>query len=509
MSGGAIAGLVSGALIILIASIFGGMFLLKQRRKRLMHVGRNQRSYSGNGYPEPDLSRPPVAAFKRESRPVSGYRNSGYDNLPTLLPRSGTESGVFDRDDLVPPPGLVGGRIRTSSYYSTGSGQGHGDRYRNSSYSAVHVPNAIQERASRTSTDLDPQQLEWERMQDLQQQARSMELSGEVIETLHSAESTPPMPLSPTSPTSPHNLGSRSPLIHAQNATPVQLMQGAGSPATSQGQVDTDKVPFAAFQGGAQPLKDASSPYVPPPQHQMQHAARSGYYESQPIPVAHGAYSQAHGHDVPLVAPRPQTQFYPSNEQQQSLPYHSPYPLHPRPSVSSKSSTPAISTPGLGSKTPPPYESLGGHYQGLVDQTKALPAPPGDKQELDTTIPMPYYSPASPIPRDPSSNTMSIPTTPSSPHLTTTDSILSKNSPPLAPGITAQYQVNTTGGVLPSTVASSPTDSHMGDKEEYRLSQHNVPDAVAGTDSGNPGSPASETRVTMPPPLPVGTRPKV
>ncbi|KAG0032537.1 hypothetical protein BGZ81_010689 [Podila clonocystis] len=50
MGGGAIAGLVVGALVILIGSVFGGMVLLKKRRKRMMLSGRDS-SYNNGSYP--------------------------------------------------------------------------------------------------------------------------------------------------------------------------------------------------------------------------------------------------------------------------------------------------------------------------------------------------------------------------------------------------------------------------------------------------------------------------
>ncbi|KAG0018765.1 hypothetical protein BGZ82_000355 [Podila clonocystis] len=50
MGGGAIAGLVVGALVILVGSVVGGMVLLKKRRKRMMLSGRDS-SYNNGSYP--------------------------------------------------------------------------------------------------------------------------------------------------------------------------------------------------------------------------------------------------------------------------------------------------------------------------------------------------------------------------------------------------------------------------------------------------------------------------
>ncbi|KAF8975402.1 hypothetical protein BGZ46_009147 [Entomortierella lignicola] len=49
LSGGAIAGLIIGILVILVCSVFGGLHLLKRRRKRLMQIGRG----SQYGYSDP------------------------------------------------------------------------------------------------------------------------------------------------------------------------------------------------------------------------------------------------------------------------------------------------------------------------------------------------------------------------------------------------------------------------------------------------------------------------
>ncbi|KAG0006842.1 hypothetical protein BGZ65_002978 [Modicella reniformis] len=138
-----------------------------------------------------------MAAFKREDRPGSSFRNSGYDILPKPINRGST--GEYN--DLVPPAALVGGSVQGDSY---GSGHGYGEGSRNSFNSQLnHGMHAVTGRRGGgfsdgnrrpQSAELDPQQLERERALDLQQQALSLEMSGE------------PEPLLPTSP-----MGSRTP----------------------------------------------------------------------------------------------------------------------------------------------------------------------------------------------------------------------------------------------------------------------------------------------------------
>ncbi|KAG0334152.1 hypothetical protein BG000_008592 [Podila horticola] len=64
MSPGAVAGMVAGALAVLIGSVVGAFLLLKQRKKRMLFKG-SSRDYKG--YPEPDLSRLPVQRYKPDS----------------------------------------------------------------------------------------------------------------------------------------------------------------------------------------------------------------------------------------------------------------------------------------------------------------------------------------------------------------------------------------------------------------------------------------------------------
>ncbi|KAF9190488.1 hypothetical protein BGZ51_008527 [Haplosporangium sp. Z 767] len=50
ISGGAIAGLVIGAISILVCSVMGGLLLLKKRRKRIMTAGKSSQYFGSNGY---------------------------------------------------------------------------------------------------------------------------------------------------------------------------------------------------------------------------------------------------------------------------------------------------------------------------------------------------------------------------------------------------------------------------------------------------------------------------
>jgi len=468
MSGGAVAGLIFGVLAVLVGSVFGGFLLLKQRRKRLMHVGRNQRRYGG--YPEPDLGRPPMAAFKREDRPTS-YRSSGYE-----VPSSrGTvfETGGYDHGPLAPPPGLVGGRIRTSSYnseYSPGKGSAnssytqlsHGANMNGGYRGAVQSSRYGVDNGGAQSPELNPQQQELERQMDLQQQARSLEISGENLEpTVHTAGYTPSQSStsstshgsrSPTSPLGPHPHAWQGSSI----APPHDQVNGAQ-------RLHMNRAPFYAGQGGAQPQ------YA-----QQQPDSHSGYYDSQPIPFGYGRQGHA----------RPYSQHQGSlRQQQQSQQYQPPFPFNARPTVSPRPLYPTYPQPG----------------QDTGRQT----TPPGDKQEFRAT---------SPAVQDPASNEMSrtshVSGSASPPALTPTSpefpagSLQSKNSTePLTHGIAGVMAQAQQGNTVSETLLSQSTlKSSMGDKEEYEADLNDNPSDVAAPVIGVPSA--------APPPLPMATKPK-
>ncbi|KAG0294176.1 hypothetical protein BGZ98_001871, partial [Dissophora globulifera] len=201
MSGGAIAGMVVGVILLLVGSVVGGFLLLKQRRKRMMLVGRNARSY--NGYPEPDISRPPMAAFRQEGRrPTSGYGGSMNDNGYGGLPSNPVlrESGVYDDKSYhAAAAGLGGARaaarannytnsmvggprdsyapIGNGRFVATGRRDGEISPNRTAFVGGAEGAATRSDEDDRTSDELDLQQLERERELDLQQQARLMGLA--------------------------------------------------------------------------------------------------------------------------------------------------------------------------------------------------------------------------------------------------------------------------------------------------------------------------------------------
>ncbi|KAF9358919.1 hypothetical protein BGX26_000623 [Mortierella sp. AD094] len=292
MSGGGIAGLVAGIILVFVGSIVGGFFLLKQRRKRLMLVGRNTRNY--NGYPEPDLDRP-MAPFRREGRPSSGYvSNSGYGVLPPGGRRLHAESGIFnDKSYHADAAGLGGARMTHSGFGSTHSiggesytqmnngmlvatGRRDGDAPPTSPLSPGHgsgIESGENRRVNSTqSMDLDPEQLERERQLDLQQQARLLSMAGG----------------EPVSPSSPSSHSSSSPTSGSPHPYPQP------PPMSAQ---PMNQAAFRGPGGDAPPHFQRPNSYYPHP-----YDPRGGYQHQQ--------YVQG--------GPRPQSQFYP----QQQNPYY-------------------------------------------------------------------------------------------------------------------------------------------------------------------------------------------
>ncbi|KAG0000148.1 hypothetical protein BGZ79_006256 [Entomortierella chlamydospora] len=294
MSTGGIVGVVIAIILVFIGSIVGGFFLLKQRRKRLMLVGKNSRNY--NGYPEPDLDKP-KAPFRREGRPSSGYiSNSGYGVLPPGGNGLHSESGIYnDKSLYADAAGLGGPRMSQSGFGSTRSiggesytqmsngmfvptGRHNGDASPTSPLSpgdGSRTESGKNLRASRTdSVDLNPEQLERERQLDLQQQARLLSMAG----------GEGGGPISPPLPPLPSSNSPSSPTFAGPYPYPRPMNQ-------------------AAFRG---PSGD-----VPPiPQ-------RPTSYYSQPYGPNGGYQYQQY----PQGGPRPQTEFYPQQQH--------PYPQYP------------------------------------------------------------------------------------------------------------------------------------------------------------------------------------
>ncbi|KAF9435912.1 hypothetical protein BGZ76_005236 [Entomortierella beljakovae] len=202
MGGGAVAGLVIGILVVLVGSVVGGFFLLKQRRKRLMLVGRNTRN---NGYPEPDLDRP-IAPFRREgpgSRPGSGY-NSQHGSFGSHGGRRyNGESGNYDEKSYhAAAAGLGGPRVNNNSFVGShhsnfgndsftqlsdgtyvATGRRDGDKSPTSPMSLGSLSPGAGERKERVqsymSDDFNLERQERERELDRQQQERLLMLAGE------------------------------------------------------------------------------------------------------------------------------------------------------------------------------------------------------------------------------------------------------------------------------------------------------------------------------------------
>ncbi|CAO3571107.1 unnamed protein product [Mortierella alpina] len=220
IGGGAIAGMVVGVLAVLIGSIVGGFLLLKQRKKRLAHVGKNNRRNSG--YPEFDPHRHSTSDYHSSRRydrvdAGVGYGGGGYygdESLPSSSSRARRaegSTGIYDEKSFHAAKAGVGGpRLLPGSTGSTSSlgrdAGGSGDRYsqdNNGRYGttgrrtggggggeggyyppfAPGAPGMLEampgdHRNSRTqSVVLDSWQLERERELDLQQQARMLSMA--------------------------------------------------------------------------------------------------------------------------------------------------------------------------------------------------------------------------------------------------------------------------------------------------------------------------------------------
>ncbi|KAF8929447.1 hypothetical protein BGZ58_008937 [Dissophora ornata] len=159
----------------------------------MMLVGRKARGY--NGYPEPDLNRPPMAAYRQEGRPSSGHGSSGYGVLPPAGRSMAGESGFYDdRSYHAAAAGLGGARITSTYGGGHGVAGGSGESYTQLSngkfvatgrrdgdmmpiQTSYHTPEAEGD-SPRGSMVLDSYEMERERELDLQQQERMLSLSG-------------------------------------------------------------------------------------------------------------------------------------------------------------------------------------------------------------------------------------------------------------------------------------------------------------------------------------------
>ncbi|KAF9089370.1 hypothetical protein BGX27_002513 [Mortierella sp. AM989] len=440
MSGGAIAGMVVGVIVVLIGSVVGGFFLLKQRRKRLMLVGKNSRKY--NGYPEPDLDRP-MAAFKREGRPSSGYNSSGYGVLPPGGRRVNVESGMYDEKNYhAASAGLGGARTVHNGFGSTHSFPG-GESYAQLSNGMFVATGRRDGDVSPTSPtvqatgfgsetgkkdrihstqsmDLDPEQLEREREFDLQQQERLLRMGGGD----HVSPSSPmvlpssPSSASPTSPVGPYAYHNSPPMFgHPMNQSPFR---GPG-----------DAPPH--FQ---RPNSFHPHPYDP----------RAGYHHPQ--------FTQG--------GQRPYSQVYP---QQQQHPYFQFPPSGSRTPVMKPMaySQPALSNPNL-------------HYLGYSSQTNLT----NEKQELGQTEASSATTAAmSSCPHMSGSESPSSPNTAvATPIFGATQSINSKTSQdPLHLGSYTEGNSSNQANAI-SVVLHDTNRGISAEKEEFRASMHGDPSAA-------------------------------
>jgi len=128
MSGGAVAGLVIGALIILIGSVVGGFMLLKKRRKRLMVSGRGYNA--GAGYPEVSnrsISKREIIEDDGDDEKLGGGNGGGL---------AGLFSGLFGQTRKVVGGGGGGNRgvVQSRSVTTAGPGGPTGSRRQQQSW---------------------------------------------------------------------------------------------------------------------------------------------------------------------------------------------------------------------------------------------------------------------------------------------------------------------------------------------------------------------------------------
>ncbi|KAG0367187.1 hypothetical protein BGZ54_004269 [Gamsiella multidivaricata] len=449
MSGGAIAGMIAGVIVILVGSVVGGFLLLKQRRKRMMLVGRNARSY--NGYPEPDLDRPPMAAYKREGRPNSGFGQSTH-----------VQSGIYDDKSHHAAAAGIGGAKMPPGGYNGGHGLGSGfegpyTQLNNSTDVATGSRGddvilarsaGTMERDSRVvSVELDLQQLERERQLDLEQQERLLRMAdGESYPSSPSAFQVP-LPSSPSSSSSPTS--PRGPYASQS------LMPGSATNLQHRG---SGVYNYNMNHGGdAQPhLQRPLSEYQQQP-YQSPYDPRGGY----------GSYPQGSG-PMPM---RPYSQQFPPPQHPQH-PQHIPYPFPLRPT---SAVVPRPSTP----------------MNPMVPLRPS--ATPCQKQEYEEVTTMSNISHMSGL-ESPSSISDA-----TSPIFPATNSVKSNNSAePLFHGAGGDgnmhlKHVDAISNILPPSMdTTKATPTEMGEKEEFLPASA----AVVPTIASRP-----------PPPLPMTTKP--
>ncbi|KAI8600820.1 hypothetical protein EDD21DRAFT_376123 [Dissophora ornata] len=495
MSGGAVAGMVVGVIMILVGSVVGGFLLLKQRRKRMMLVGRKARGY--NGYPEPDLNRPPMAAYRQEGRPSSGHGSSGYGVLPPAGRSMAGESGFYDdRSYHAAAAGLGGARITSTYGGGHGVAGGSGESYTQLSngkfvatgrrdgdmmpiQTSYHTPEAEGD-SPRGSMVLDSYEMERERELDLQQQERMLSLSGgEPVHVAGYALDQPHYPSFPTPlPSSPTS--SRSPTSPTSSRSPTSPL--GPNPL---------RQPMPGYNHNMSLASPQPNAYY---QQQQHYGPRGGYYQSQPISVR--GYPQ-----YPQVL-RPQSQYYvPSQQQQQFYP---PPPRSASPSGSRMNIMP-MRQASPSQYQPPPGAADRSSSTALsrddVDkgEQERLPGLSSEKQEFEEA-----QQPQHPDTNMSNLSQESRSDSPPPQTLTSaTNSIKSKNSiEPLHHGRSSHLkQVNTISEVLPS-MGVGELSGAGAEKEEY------LQDQPSTTEPAEDHTPNAEESVASPPPLPMSTKPR-
>ncbi|KAG0257726.1 hypothetical protein BG011_003796 [Mortierella polycephala] len=533
MSGGAIAGLIVGALAVLIGSIFGGFMLLKQRKKRLDLVGRNNkrqstggRPYNQNRYSKTDMERPPMAAFRREnhgSRPNSGYAINGHDGSP-LQPHSSlslnaeqksvaAESGLFDEKRFHAARAGVGAPRMPAGANGAGIGagispEGESNLQMNGGVYGPYSPeNANPKSPMREgydyrlqqpprSVELNPEQLERERVLDLKQQERAMNMAATAEPTLLPTSPTFPSRTTPLGPSSSsHTLGHAS--FGGPHPPTLPHHQQSGSYYPHPPQHHYPEQHYANNYGTGEygaygpEYGNGEGDYYYGPQQQWGPPPPPGHgHPMQPLSQQYRPYPPHH-HQQPYASPfihpqRPMIPSYPHQDQQ--YPYH---PTHASPAL-------------LPHDTPGPEGLQGSQEAGLT----AFAA----SRETPQTAMSSVSQASSPL--SPDSETMSSKPSPS-------NSVKDKgNTEPLHPQM--QQNMGTIGGMLPNVQEKQQSqlqgqeqvpaslivpggDLHVG-KEEYRTSVHG-PQPLTPASGYNPAQDPANTTATSPP-IPTSTKPK-
>ncbi|ORZ26948.1 hypothetical protein BCR41DRAFT_347111 [Lobosporangium transversale] len=274
INGAAVAGIVVGLIAVLVGSVIGGFLLLKQRRKRLMLVGRGNHAGSSRkygGYPGPDLNhQPPKPSYRRGSnhqRAASGsyghygnnddYEGFSYANNRTNVENRGTYDVYDDKSYHAAAAGLGGARrMMANNYTNDETRQQLNPRSRGENERSAQTYGTG--RDVEIEKELTPQEQERERQLDLQMQARLLSLAGEG----KAAPGATAPPLSSPKAYSPLARSPRGPYpFPPRPISNVHYFQNSG--------------------GGYGYNSNNIDDRMPPPQHSPDHAAYSAQYQKQ------------------------------------------------------------------------------------------------------------------------------------------------------------------------------------------------------------------------------------